>query len=138
VRHFEPDYPGSRNPWDSVKHPENYEYIQNIIEHVDKHIIRPPKYTEETKLEVYRLRDQGYTLRQIADTVGVSKITACLYIQKKRKLDIQRAMVKQPGTDKLVEAEYSVNTVNIGKISPKRKAEQKLLFLDSSEPSKAQ
>jgi hypothetical protein len=63
-------------------------------------------------------------LRQIAETVGVSKSTACLYIQKNnRKLAEQRnttrVRVKQPGTNKVVETEYSVNEVNVGNIIPK-------------------
>ena len=34
-RPFEPDYPGQRNPWDRVRHPDNYWYIQRIIDRVD-------------------------------------------------------------------------------------------------------
>ena len=86
VRPYEPDFNDSeiRNPWDAEKHPDHYRYIQSIIERLDRENIRPPKYTHETKLEVYRLRDKGFTLRQIAETVGVSKSTACLYLQKRR------------------------------------------------------
>jgi transposase-like protein len=127
VRPYEPDFTGPkapRNPWDPEKHPDHYSHIQEIIERADKEIVRPPKYSKEVKLEVYRLRDQGYTLRQIAETVGVSKSTACLYIQKNnRKLAEQRnttrVRVKQPGTNKVVETEYSVNEVNVGNIIPK-------------------
>jgi len=117
-RPFEPDLPGQRNPWDRSRHPTNYFYVQKIIDRVDAENIRPPKYSEETKLQVYRLRDQGYTLRQIAETVGVSKSTACLYIQKYRKAETQKVAVKQPGTNKVIETEYSMNEVNIGKIKP--------------------
>ena len=109
-----------RNPWDPQKNPDHYKYIQSIIERLDRENIRPPKYTYETRLEVYRLRDKGYTLRQIADEVGVSKSTACLYIQKKKRLEeTQTAQVTQPGTTKVVETQYSVNEVNVGKITPK-------------------
>jgi transposase-like protein len=117
ARPFEPDYPGQRNPWDRVRHPTNYWYIQRIIERVDAEDCRPPKYSEETKLQVYSLRDQGYTLRQIAEAVGVSKSTACLYIQKLKKQETQKVAVKQPGTDKVVESVYSLNEVKLGKIS---------------------
>ena len=117
-RPFEPDYPGQRNPWDRVRHPENYWYIQRIIDRVDTEEVRPPKYSEETKLQVYQLRDKGYTLRQIAEAVGVSKSTACLYIQKLKKQEIQKVEVKQPGTNKVIHAEYSLNEVNLGKIAP--------------------
>lgn len=108
----------TRNPWDPKKHPEHYAYIQSIIERLDREEVRQPKYTHETKLEVYRLRDKGYTLRQIAEEVGVSKSTACLYIQK-RDAALQTAQVTQPGTDKVIETQYSVNEVNVGKIKPK-------------------
>jgi len=110
-----------RNPWILKRHPHHYNYIQSIIDRVDRENIRPPKYTMETKLEVYRLRDEGYTLRQIADAVGVSKSTACLYIQKYRKkqAETQTATVTQPGTTKVVETQYSVNEVNVGKIKSK-------------------
>lgn len=122
IRPFEPDHPGQRNPWSRAKHPTNYWYIQRIIDRVDSEDIRPPKYSEETKLQVYRLRDQGYTLRQIADAVGVSKSTACLYIQKYRKMsEPQKIAIKQPGTNKVVETEYLVAEVNIGKIQTKDK-----------------
>jgi len=122
VRPYEPDFNDEkrRNPWDPEKHPDHYAYIQSIIERVDRENHRPPKYTEETKLEVYRLRDNGYTLRQIAETLGVSKSTACLYLQKRRKLaEVKNAVVTQPGTNKKVETQYTVNQVNVGKISPK-------------------
>ena len=117
-RPFEPDYPGQRNPWDRIRHPDNYWYIQRIIDRVDAEDIRPPKYSEETKLQVYSLRDKGYTLRQIAEAVGVSKSTACLYIQKQKKQDTQKIAIKQPGTTKMVEAEYSLSEVKLGKIQP--------------------
>lgn len=120
ARPFEPDFPGQRNPWDRSRHPDNYWYIQRIIDRVDAEDIRPPKYSDETKLQVYRLRDKGYTLRQIADAVGVSKSTACLYIQKYRKMtETQKIAIKQPGTNKVVETEYSLNEVKLGKIKPK-------------------
>ena len=70
---------------------------------------------------MYSLRDQGYTLRQIAEAVGVSKSTACLYIQKQKK-DTQKVSIKQPGTAKTVETEYSINEVNLGKIQSNMKA----------------
>jgi Helix-turn-helix domain of resolvase len=109
-----------RNPWIVERHPEHHAYIQSIIDRLDRENVRPPKYTYETRLEVYRLRDKGYTLRQIADEVGVSKSTACLYIQKKKKLEeIRTAQVTQPGTTKVVETQYLVSEVNIGKIAPK-------------------
>lgn len=118
-RPFEPDFPGRRNPWDRIKHPTNYYYIQSIIDRVDSEDIRPPKYSEDTKLQVYRLRDRGYTLRQIAEEVGVSKSTACLYIQKyKKQSETQKVAIKRPGTNKTVETEYSLNEVNLGKIKP--------------------
>lgn len=109
-----------RNPWIRKRHPDHHEYIQSIIDRVDRENHRPPKYSYETKLEVYRLRDEGYTLRQIAEEVGVSKSTACLYIQKYRKkqAETQIARVTQPGTTKVIETQYSVNEVNIGKIKP--------------------
>jgi hypothetical protein len=117
VRPYEPDYPGRRNPWDPKEHPENYNYVQTIIERVDTEMVRPPKYSNETRLEVYRLRDEGFTLRQIADVVGVSKSTACLYIQKYRKQQAAlKATVQQPGTSKVVETSYSLNEINVGKI----------------------
>lgn len=120
VRPYEPDYPGRRNPWNPKLHPDNYSYIQTIIERVDYELVRPPKYSEEVKLEVYKLRDQGLTLRQIADEVGVSKSTACLYIQKYKKQQAARkATVVQPGTNKTVETQYLLNEVNVGKIKPK-------------------
>lgn len=120
VRPYEPDYPGKRNPWDVRKHPENHAYVKSIIERVDAELVRPPKYSDDIKLEVYRLRDQGLTLRQIADEVGVSKSTACLYIQKYRKQqEAVCATITQPGTNRVVETRYSLNEVNIGKIKPK-------------------
>ncbi len=110
-----------RNPWMENRHPDHYTYIQSIIDRVDRENHRPPKYSQETKLEVYRLRDEGYTLRQIAEEVGVSKSTACLYIQKHRRnqAEVLIAQVTQPGTTKVVETQYSVNEVNVGKIKPK-------------------
>lgn len=123
MRAFEPDFPQSRNPWDKNKHPENYEYIQSIIRKVDTELTGPPKYPEETKLEVYRLREQGYTLREIAQQTGVSKSTACLYLQNRQKTN--KTLVKQPGTTKVVEAEYTINSVNVGKIQPKSKKARK-------------
>jgi hypothetical protein len=119
VKLYEPDYPGERNPWNRAKHPENYNYIQMIINRVDTELVRPPKYSDETKLEVYKLRDEGYTLREIANKVGVSKSTACLYIQKYRKQQAQTAAVVQPGTSKVIQAHYSVSEINVGKITPK-------------------
>lgn len=121
MRAFEPDFPGRRNPWDKRKHPENFEYVQAIIERVDAETVRPPKYSEETKLKVYQLRDQGLTLRQIAETVGVSKSTACLYIQKYKEQTAQpqTATVVQPGTTKSKEIEYILNEVSLGKIESK-------------------
>ena len=120
MRPYEPDYPGKRNPWNSKLHPDNFSYIQTIINRVDTEMVRPPKYSDETRLEVYKLRDQGYTLRQIADVVGVSKSTACLYIQKyKRQQAALKAMVTQPGTAKMVETSYSLNEINVGKIKSK-------------------
>lgn len=121
VRPFEPDFPGRRNPWDKEKHPENHAYVQAIIERVDREIVRPPKYSDEVKMRVVRLKDEGLTLRQIADKVGVSKSTACLYIQKykKKMAERQTAKVTQPGTTKTINTEYSLNEVNIGKIKPK-------------------
>ena len=112
----------NRNPWCPERHPDHYKYIQGIIDRIDRENIRPPKYGMETKLEVYRLRDQGLTLRQIADTVGVSKSTACLYIQKYRKQQAeaaQKVMVTQPGTENHVETEYRLNEVHVGKIKSK-------------------
>lgn len=121
VRPYEPDYPGRRNPWDKKKHPENYAYVQAIIEKVDSELVRPPKYSDETKMKVYQLRDQGLTLRQIAETVGVSKSTACLYIQKhKEQAPTQTTTVVQPGTTKVVETQYSLNEVFVGKIESKK------------------
>jgi len=110
-----------RNPWMRKRHPSHYDYIQSIIERVDRENHRPPKYSQETKLEVYRLRDEGYTLREIAQEVGVSKSTACLYIQKYRKkqAEILIAQVTQPGTTRVIKTQYSVNEVNVGKIKPK-------------------
>jgi len=122
VRPYEPDFndPLIRNPWDPEKHPEHHSYIQSIIERLEKENIRPPKYTNETKLEVYRLRDEGHTLRQIAETVGVSKSTACLYLQKRKKLAAtKKVVVTQPGTNNKIETQYTLNEVNVGKISPK-------------------
>lgn len=121
MRPYEPDFndPEIRNPWDAEKHPDHYRYIQSIIERLDRENIRPPKYTHETKLEVYRLRDKGFTLRQIAETVGVSKSTACLYLQKRRKQVVKKAIVTQPGTNNKIETQYTLNEINVGKISPK-------------------
>lgn len=122
MRPYEPDFndPKIRNPWDPEKHPDHYAYIQSIIDRLEREDNRPPKYTHETKLEVYRLRDKGYTLRQIAETVGVSKSTACLYLQKRKKQrETKKAFVTQPGTNKQVETQYTISQVNVGKISPK-------------------
>ena len=122
MRPYEPDFndPEIRNPWDAERHPDHYKYIQSIIERLDRENIRPPKCTHATKLEVYRLRDKGFTLRQIAETVGVSKSTACLYLQKRKKQAATRkAIVTQPGTNKKIETQYTLNEVNVGKISPK-------------------
>lgn len=117
MRPYEPDFPGKRNPWDQILHPENFRYVQAIIEKVDSEMTRPPKYSEETRLEVYKLRDQGLTLRQIADKVGVSKSTACLYLQKYRRE--QEVLVTQPGTNRVREAIVSLNEINVGKIKAK-------------------
>jgi hypothetical protein len=125
---LEADGKDIRNPWDPEKHPHHWRYIQDIIDRVDRENIRPPKYGMETKLEVYRLRDQGLTLRQIADTVGVSKSTACLYIQKYKKQQAEAArkvVVTQPGTNNHVESEYRLNEVNVGKIKSKSSKEIK-------------
>lgn len=121
VRPYEPDFPGERNPWCKAKHPENHAYVQAIIERVDREIVRPVKYPDEVKLQVVQLKDQGLTLRQIADKVGVSKSTACLYYQKhKKKLaEAQAAQVVQPGTNNVVNTQYSLSEVNLGKIEPK-------------------
>ncbi len=120
-RLYDPDYPGERNPWDSQKHPDHYQYIQNLIEKIDADPCRPPKYSDETKLEVFRLRDEGKTLRQIAEKVKVSKSTACLYLQNRVALEasIQNSRsikVMQPGTDKVIETNYTLQKVNVGKI----------------------
>lgn len=130
-RPYDPDYPDRRNPWDPNKNPKHYAYIQSIIDRVDSEPSRPIKYSEETKLEVYRLRDRGLTLRQIAEKTGVSKSTACLYLQKLKKqkdeetkkllLQSQSATVTQPGTSTVIETSYTVTKVNVGKISPKGK-----------------
>jgi len=117
ARPFEPDHPGRRNPWDPQLHPKNYNYVQSIIDLVDAEPSRPPKYSEETRLEVFRLRDAGYTLRQIADELGLSKSTACLYLQKRAR-ELYKAKIRQPGTDKLVETHYSIKEIYIGKIEP--------------------
>jgi len=112
------DFPGKRNPWDKDIHPTNYEYIQSIIDYVDTKLKRPKKYSEAVKLEVYRLRDMGRTLRQIADEVGVSKSTACLYCQKKPSIKVE---VSQPGTDNVVSTEYNIKEVELGTIEPKKR-----------------
>ena len=113
------DFPGQRNPWDRAVHPTNYEYIQSIIEYVDTKLVKPKKYSEAVKLEVYRLRDMGRTLRQIAEEVGVSKSTACLYCQKKKAT--LTASVTQPGTDRVIESKYSITEVELGKLESKKK-----------------
>jgi len=112
------DFPGQRNPWSRDIHPTNYEYIQSIIDYVDTNLVRPKKYSEAVKLEVYRLRDMGRTLRQIADEVGVSKSTACLYCQKKPTM---LAEVTQPGTTKVVSTEYNIQEIELGTIEPKNR-----------------
>jgi len=114
------DYPGERNPWSRDTHPTHYEYIQSIIEYVDTKLTKPKKYSEAVKLEVYRLRDMGRTLRQIADEVGVSKSTACLYCQNKKK-DTLTARVTQPGTNKVVSTKYSIQEVELGTIEPNKR-----------------
>lgn len=114
TRPFEPDFPGQRNPWDSNRHPKNHNYINSIIEKVDAENARPVKYPDEIKKRVFELRSKGYTLRQIADEVKVSKSTCCLYLQKRAK-----AQVRQPGTDNVVIADYSLREVDIGKIQAK-------------------
>jgi len=124
VKPFELDYPGQRNPWSRDKHPENYSYIASIIRKVDANMARPPKYTKETKLEVFKLRDEGYTLRQIADAVGVSKSTACLWTRSRKSLT-KKVLVKQPGTTRVVATEYSLTEIKIGKIvSAEQKAQE--------------
>jgi len=124
VKPFDLDYPGKRNPWNIDKHPENYSYIASIISTVDANMARPPKYTKETKLEVFKLRDEGYTLRQIADAVGVSKSTACLWTRSRMR-PTKKVLVKQPGTTKVVATEYSLTEINIGKIaSTEQKAQE--------------
>jgi len=116
ARPFEPDFPRARNPWDARRHPKQYAYIQSIIKQVDSDISRPPKYSEEIKLEVYRLRDAGLTLRQIADTTKISKSTACLYLQKRLAQTVTR-----PGTKDQIEVSYTLNEINLGKINPSAK-----------------
>jgi len=125
-RPYEPDYPGERNPWDAQMHPIHYDYIQGLIEKIDSDPCRPPKYSDETKLEVFRLRDNGKTLRQIAEKVKVSKSTACLYLQNRDAieeaiLNSRSATVQQPGTNKVIETQYTMQKVNVGKIKTKGK-----------------
>lgn len=119
-RTFEPDYPGKRNPWCKTTHPKNHNYIDSLIKKVDEETVRPVKYPEATKLKVYELRAKGYTLRQIAEEVNVSKSTCCLYLQK-----ASRVKVRQPGTDNMVTTDYSVQEVDIGKIKPAGPAKNK-------------
>jgi hypothetical protein len=129
-RPYDTDRPKERNPWDPQTHPKHYSYIKSIIDRVDSEPHRPVKYSEETKLEVYRLRDSGLTLRQIADETGVSKSTACLYLQKLKRqreaetreliLQSQSATVIRPGTTTAVETSYTVTQVDIGKIPTKK------------------
>lgn len=123
-RLYDTDYPGRRNPWDPHKHPDHYNYIQGLIERIDADPCRPPKYSDETKLEVFRLRDDGKTLRQIAEKVKVSKSTACLYLQNRDALEAailnsRSAKLLQPGTDKVIETQYTLQKVNVGKIKTK-------------------
>ena len=122
-RPYEPDFPGKRNPWDPNKHPFHYQYIQGIIDTVDSEPNRPPKYSDEVKLEVFRLRDTGLTLRQIAEETGISKSTACLYLQNRDnyKLESNPVVVKQPGTSNVIKTSYRMQEINVGKISPKTK-----------------
>ena len=115
IRPFEPDFPRARNPWDAKRHPKQYAYIQSIIKQVDADVSRPPKYSDEIKLEVYRLRDAGLTLRQIAETTKISKSTACLYLQKRPSA---QTIVTRPGTRDQVEVSYTLSEVNLGKIAP--------------------
>jgi hypothetical protein len=127
-RPFEPDFPGKRNPWDKIKHPFNYYYIQSIIERVDSENNRPPKYDESKRQEVYRLFAKGLTLRQISEATGVSKSTACLWTQQYRETVASvTALVTQPGTDKVISTEYSLNEVNLGKLKTKTRGRKKKL-----------
>jgi len=121
-RAFEPDFPGRRNPWCPNKHPKQHYYINSIIQKVDAEQRRPPKYGDDVRLEVIRLRDMGYTLRQIADTAKVSKSTACLYLKKE---GAKKTLVKQPGSAKVVETSYSLQEVDVGKITIKNEKKQK-------------
>lgn len=119
VRAFEPDYPTARNPWDAIRHPEQHAYVAGIIERVDKEEIKQPKYTEETREEIFRLRDAGLTLREIADIVKVSKSTACLYLQNRNKTNKRKTAkttVTQPGTTNIVQTVFTISEVDIGKI----------------------
>lgn len=120
-RPFEPDFPGKRNPWDKQRHPFNFNYIQKIIDRVDAEATRPPKYDESVRFQVHKLFDLGFTLRQISDATGVSKSTACLWTQEyRRKVATTRVLVTQPGTNNIIETEYTLNEVNLGRITPKR------------------
>lgn len=117
TRPFEPDFPGKRNPWDKDRHPKNYNYVESLIQKVDAEFTRPVKYPEEVKHKVYELRAKGYTLRQIAEEVKVSKSTCCLYLQKQKKT----VKVRQPGTSNVVTTDYSLREVDLGKIPSKEK-----------------
>lgn len=120
-----PDYPNDRNPWDPNKHPKNYNYIQSLIEEVDADDSRPPKYGNHVKLEVFKLRDKGKTLREIAEVVGVSKSTACLYMKNRKKIEAKIAKVRQPGTENIVETRYSVEEVNVGRLQAKKRGRKR-------------
>jgi len=132
-RPYEPDYPEKRNPWDPKRNPTHYAYIQSIINIVDAEPSKAIKYPEETKLEVYKLRDMGFTLRQIAEETGISKSTACLYLQKLNTKSEQEkqaildksysATVTQPGTNRTIETQYTVKKVDVGNISVKKPSE---------------
>lgn len=126
-RPFEPDHPGKRNPWDKSRHPFNYYYIQAIIERVDAENNRPPKYDEDKRQEVYRLFAKGMTLRQISEETGVSKSTACLWTQQYRETESVTALVTQPGTNKVISTEYTLNEINLGKLKPKTRGRKRKL-----------
>jgi len=130
-RPFEPDFPGKRNPWDKAKHPFNYYYIQAIIDQVDSENNRPPKYDEGKRREVYGLFARGMTLRQISEETGVSKSTACLWTQQYRELiESKTALVKQPGTDKVISTEYTMNEIQLGRIQPKTRGRKRKIKQD--------
>jgi hypothetical protein len=126
-RLLEPDYsakrpnpfdPANRNPWDPRRHPRNHRYIANLIKKVDKLNIRPAKYPPEVRAEVYRLRDKGLTLREIATKVKISKSTACLYLQNRKSIPKTTFEISQPGSSKIVERDVTIREVSLGKIKP--------------------